>query len=441
MLSHGLRNITGDTMLRRFSLYGFLKNQQYYDYFLLLAFRQMGLSFFLIGVLIAFREIMINIMEIPTGAIADLSGRRKCMILSFIAYIISFATFGLSGMAAVEGRLAQNLLIPFLFLAMFFFAIGDAFRTGTHKAMIFMWLHIQGRTDERTKVYGYTRSWSKIGSAVSVILACFFVFLTSNFIYVFLFSIIPYILSIINFLGYSDEVDGKINDKTSIGDMIKHLRETLVVSLKQASLRRLILESMGFEGFFKASKDYLQPILRAAAIPVTAALFAHVYLTDEQKSVVLIGPVFFLLFILSAMASRNAYRLVNKPGQEDRTARLLWGLSVLIFMALLPAMYYGIHWIMIAGFVVLYVIQNLWRPVLISRFDAHSDKEKGATILSIESQAKSISTMFLAPPLGLAIDVVKNYGIGMSEFWPVGVLGVLISMGFFLTARNYAQED
>ena len=43
-------------MLRRFSLYGFLKNQQYYDYFLLLAFRQMGLSFFLIGVLIAFRQ-------------------------------------------------------------------------------------------------------------------------------------------------------------------------------------------------------------------------------------------------------------------------------------------------------------------------------------------------------------------------------------------------
>lgn len=442
MLSHGLRKeYYREIMLRRFSLYGFLKNQQYYDYFLLLAFRQMGLSFFLIGVLIAFREIMINIMEIPTGAIADLSGRRKCMILSFIAYIISFATFGLSGMAAVDGRFAQHLLIPFLFLAMFFFAIGDAFRTGTHKAMIFMWLHIQGRTDERTKVYGYTRSWSKIGSAVSVVLACFFVFLTSNFIYVFFFSIIPYILSIINFLGYSDEVDGKINDKTSIGDMIKHLRETLVVSLKQASLRRLILESMGFEGFFKASKDYLQPILRAAAIPVTAALFAHIYLTDEQKSVILIGPVFFLLFILSAMASRNAYRLVNKPGQEDKTARLLWGVSVVIFMPLLPAMYYGIHWIMIAGFVVLYVIQNLWRPVLISRFDAHSDKEKGATILSIESQAKSISTMFIAPPLGLAIDMVKNYGIGVSEFWPVGVLGVLISLGFFLTAKNYAQEE
>jgi hypothetical protein len=219
--------------------------------------------------------------------------------------------------------------------------------------------------------------------------------------------------------------------------MLKHLKETLGVSVKQASLRRIVLESMGFEGFFKASKDYLQPILKAAALPLTAVLFASIQLTDEQKSVVLIGPVFFVLFVLSAMASRNAYRLVSKPGQEDKTAHHLWGMSVVIFLVLLPAMYWGTYWIMIAGFVVLYIIQNLWRPVLISRFDAHSDKEKGATILSIESQAKSLSTMIIAPPLGFAIDLARNHGIGSSEFWPVGVLGALIALGFFLTGRSY----
>ena len=363
------------------------------------------------------------------------------MIFSFIAYIISFATFGLSGMAAIEGKLPHRTLIPLLFLAMFFFGIGDAFRTGTHKAMIFTWLRIQGRTDERTKIYGYTRSWSKIGSAVSVILACFFVFTTSNFIYVFFFAIIPYILNIINFLGYPKEVDGKIEKRTSIGEIIRHLKETLMVSVKQASLRRLILESMGFEGFFKASKDYLQPILKAAALPMTAVLFASIQLSDEQKSVVLIGPVFFMLFIMSAFASRNAYRLVPKPGQEDRTARLLWGLSIVIFLVLFPTMYYGIHWIMITGFVVLHIMQNLWRPVLISRFDAHSDEAKGATVLSIESQAKSLSTMIIAPLLGLAIDIVRNHGIGVSEFWPIGVLGVVIALGFFLTAMKSEQTE
>jgi MFS family permease len=386
--------------------------------------------------IISYCLIMVNIMEIPSGAIADLRGRRRSMIFSFVAYIISFAVFGLTGTAAMNGSLAQHTLIPLLFLAMSFFAIGDAFRSGTHKAMIFMWLYIHGRSEENTRVYGYTRSWSKIGSAVSVILACSFVFATSNFIYVFFFAIIPYILNIINFFGYPKELDGSIAEDLSIVKMVRHLKETLLVSIKQASLRRLILESMGFEGFFKAFKDYLQPILKAAAIPLTALLFSGIQLSDEQKSVVLIGPVFFVLFVLSALASRNAYRLVESPGQEDGTARMLWGWSVVIFLVLLPAMYFGIHWIMITGFVVLYVIQNLWRPVLISRFNAHSDKSKGATILSIESQAKSSSTMIIAPVLGLAIDLARSHKIGESEFWPVGVLGLVIALGFFLTAKR-----
>jgi len=423
-------------MLRRFSLYGFLKNQQYYEYFLLLAFRQMGLSYFIIGVLIAFREMVINIMEIPTGGVADLCGRRNSMIFSFMAYIFSFAIFGVCGIAATESKLSQHTLVPFLLFAMFFFAIGEAFRTGTHKALIFTWLRMQGRTNERTKIYGYTRSWSKIGSAVSVIVSCFIVFATSNFIYVFFFAIIPYTLNIINFLGYPKEIDCEMDKKTSLGDIIDHLKETLAALVKQTSLRRLIFESMGFEGFFKASKDYLQPILMAAALPLTIALFGGIQLSDEQRSVVLIGPVFFMLFIMSAFASRNAYRLVSKSGHDDKTARLLWGFGVLIFLVLLPALYFEIPWIMIMCFVVLYIVQNLWRPVLISRFDAHSDEANGATVLSIESQAKSLSTMIIAPVLGLAIDLVRNQGIGESEFWPIGVFGLLITLGFFLTARK-----
>ena len=45
-------------MLFRFSLYGFLKNQRYYDAFLILAFREKGLTFFQIGLLIGFREVL-----------------------------------------------------------------------------------------------------------------------------------------------------------------------------------------------------------------------------------------------------------------------------------------------------------------------------------------------------------------------------------------------
>ena len=56
-----------------------------------------GLSFLDIGLLIGFREICVYLLDIPSGAIADLHGRRRSMILSFSAYILSFSLFALAG--------------------------------------------------------------------------------------------------------------------------------------------------------------------------------------------------------------------------------------------------------------------------------------------------------------------------------------------------------
>ena len=94
------------------------------------------------------------------------------------------------------------------------------------------------------------------------------------------------------------------------------------------------------------------------------------------------------------------------------------------------------EWIeaIIIGFIALYIVQNIWRPVLISRFDAHSDETQGATILSIESQAKSLSTMIIAPLLGLSVDFARINNIGAHEFWPIGLLGFIIAIIFFLTS-------
>ena len=185
-------------MLARFSLYGFLKNQRYYEPFIILFFLEKGLSFAQIGLLVAFREFWINIAEIPSGALADLYGRRRCMVLSFGSYLLAFLLFGVSRS------------YPHLFGAMFFFAIGEAFRTGTHKAMIFTWLRLQGRKEDKTLVYGYTRSWSKLGSAFSIILATLFVMVHSSYASVFYYSMIPYLMGLLNFMGYPRELEGRL---------------------------------------------------------------------------------------------------------------------------------------------------------------------------------------------------------------------------------------
>lgn len=398
-------------MIKRFSLYGFLKNQRYFEPFIILFFLDRGLSFTQIGFLIAFRELFINIMEVPSGAIADLCGRRRSMILSFAAYIIAFAVFGFS-------RVYWHF-----FIAMAFFAIGEAFRTGTHKAMIFTWLRLEGRSAEKTKVYGYTRSWSKIGSAVSVVLATAFVLVMNDYAYVFFFSIIPYIIGVLNFLTYPKELEGQPEKGLSLRRVLAVLWESIRASMVVRRLRRLIVESMAFEGVFKATADYLQPVLKNAALllPILIAW------EDTRRSAVLVGVVYFILYLVSAYASRSSHRVTRYAGGEEGGSRLLWKVVFLLYLALIPLLFLGYYYVAIIGFIGLYVVQNFWRPILISRFEDYATEAAGATVLSIESQAKSVSTMVVAPVLGVLVDLVRAQNLG-GEFWPVATVAAIIAL-------------
>ena len=247
-------------MLARFSLYGFLKNQRYFEAFLVLAFLEKGLDFFAIGLLVAIRELTVNLVEIPSGALADVGGRRSAMILGFAAYIVSFAVLGLANGFAV------------LALGMVLYGVGDAFRTGTHKAMIFDWLHQAGREDERVKVYGYTRSWSKLGSAVSVVIAAVIVVVADGYRAVFLTAIVPYGLAIVNFLGYPRSLDRRETDAVGVGTVARHMLEAVRTAARRPRLRRLVLEAVGFDGVFGAVKDYLQPVTAALAVSIAVAM-------------------------------------------------------------------------------------------------------------------------------------------------------------------------
>lgn len=414
-------------MLFRFSLYGFLKNQRYFEPFLVLAFLDKGLSFLAIGTLIAFREIATNVLEIPSGSIADLLGRRRSMLVSFGAYLASFLVFWL----------AQEQLL--LWPAMFLFAIGEAFRTGTHKAMIFEWLRREGRADEKTKVYGQTRSWSKIGSAVSVVIGCALVFWLDSYASVFLLSAIPAALSIVNLASYPTYLDGEPQPGTGWRDVMAHSKTAISDAVRRPALRRLMAESMSFEGVFHASKDYLQPVLAAAAITwFSAYLDANPYSvvtwSESQRATLLIAPTYLALYLASAFASRRAHRVVATVGDESRAARLLWAVTATLFGAMLLGELTATITISIAAFVMLHVIQNLWRPILLSRLD-HATDGSSAVTLSVESQARRTATMLLAPVFGAVIDATQaQSGDAIGSHWPIAAVGGALALLMLATA-------
>ncbi len=360
----------------------------------MLVFLDQGLSFLVIGLLLACRDLTVNLLEIPSGALADSFGRRGAMVISFVAYIISFLL------------LATAASTWAFFVGMFLYGVGDTFRTGTHKAMIFEWLRLQGRSEERTAIYGLTRSWSQLGSAVSGIIAAGFVLISGSYDYVFYFAVIPYAANLLNLATYPKELDGDHEKAHSFAESLGQLKTSLKNSAGKPQLRRLMLEAMGWEGVFNAIKDYLQPVLQTVAILGVAAFWASpdsghqpaaAIFNEAQTTALLIGPVYAILFLLSAWASRSSHRLVDRSGSESAAANQLWKWNFLVFSGIAVAAWFQWNILLVLGLVVLHVFKNLWRPILISRIDTHSDPKEGATILSIESQSQRLATMILAP--------------------------------------------
>jgi len=411
--------ITKDLQYYKFSAYGFLKNLRFFDPFLLLFLRSVGLSFFQIGLLFSIREISVTVLEVPTGIVADWLGRKSAMIFSFLSYILSFALFYLFSSFALFA------------LAMFLFGIGEAFRTGTHKAMIFDYLRWKNIADQKTAYYGHTRSWSQRGSALSSLIAGALVLLVRNYRVVFLATIFPYILELGLMISYPPELNG-LGESSRSGRKGFDWR-ALVEVLRTAEFRRGILNSAVYDGLFKAVKDYLQPVLRTLALSLPVLLAWQ----SEQRSAIVIALVYFLIFMLSARASRSSDLFRQRFRNLPVAVNVSFVIGVLL-TALVGLFYYG-NWTgwAVVLFVSLYVFQNLRRPMNISYISDVIPAQLMATGLSIESQVKTAVIAILAPIIGWLAD---HFQIGIA----LAVVAVIVALSFplyFLRGSNSEPGD
>ncbi|MCJ7715575.1 MAG: MFS transporter [Anaerolineales bacterium] len=387
--------IPRDRMFYKFSLYGFLKNLRFFDPFILLIFRSYGLSFFQIGLLYSIRDIAANILEIPTGVVADSFGRRRAMVSAFVAYIGSFVIF----------YFMKDFL--FLSLAMVLFAFGDAFRTGTHKALILEYLKIQGISDLKVAYYGLTRSASQFGSAINALIAAGLVFYTGSYRVMFLASTIPYLLDLINVSTYPKSLDGSIKrvQKGEIWIRVKSTFQEFIQIFSSGSVMRPLLNSASFAGVFKSTKDYLQPVLAALAL----SLSVFTGLEDTRREAVIIGLVYFGIYFLTSLASRRAYLFSGRFQSLSRAVNFtyLLGAGVLIFSGVTSNL--QIMLLTISGFLFLYVLNNIRRPINIGIISDQISSKVMASGLSAEAQLTTIFSAIVAPLLGLLVD---SLGLG-----------------------------
>jgi len=386
-----------DRMFWKFRTYGLLKNLRFFDPFLVLFFREAGLTYLAIGSLYAIREVSTNLLEIPTGVVADAFGRRRAMIASFVSYLASFALFGIFSSYAMYAP------------AMVLFALGEALRSGTHKAMILEHLRQRGLEDGSVTYYGKTRAASQFGSALAALMGAGVVFWAGSYRVAFLASMIPYVLALLLMVTYPKGLDGHIERIAwSWRGAFRRVRDTVRTSgaaLRQQLLLRGLFSGGAFDAVFRATKDYLQPILQAQ----TLALPLFLSLGEEQRVAVVVGAVFFVIYLATSFASSRA-GLVREKAKSLSTAingTYLVGMGFLVAAGL--AGWIGWEAGAIAAYLLLYAAQNVRRPMIVGYVSEHIDHRMMATGLSVETQLRTVLAAVFAPLLGLLAD---RLGVG-----------------------------
>ena len=410
MMSEQTTQDMRDLQFLKFRTYGFLKNLRFFDPFLILFLRETGLSFLAIGALVSIREIAANILEIPTGVLADAFGRRKAMLLGFSAYLLSFVLFYLGS------------TFWMFVLAMTTFAFGETFRSGTHKAMILEHLRITRIEDRKVFYYGKTRAASQLGSALASLIAAGLVLWTGSYRIIFLASTVPYVLNLLLLASYPRVLDGEhivLRGKgwRLVGAQFTSTIRGLLATLRDPCTVRGLLSSASFDALFKSTKDYLQPIVQAQALVVPVLLS----LRGEQRTAILVGCVYFLIYLATSVASSRAGAVQARLKSLSRGINLTLVAGIGLLIGGGAAAWLDLEGLAIAGFLGVYMLQNLRRPLVVGYLADRFDHCSMASGLSVEVQLRTIIMAGMAPLLGWLADQVG-----------VGAAIVYVSVGVFL---------
>ncbi len=410
MIEKPHKMILQDFQIKKFCLYGFLKNLKFFEPYLIIYLMSNNINLFQIGVLIAVRELIVNVFEIPSGLIADYFGRKKELYFCFGFYIAAFIAFFLTDSFVLAA------------VGMIFFGLGEAFRSGTHKAMIYSYLDFKGWQSEKTFVFGRTRSFSLIGSALSSLVGIALILLVPSDSYIFLFSVVPYILDLVLIMSYPKFLDVADKDHdTSLKEVVMGVVNSFRINKK---LRNILIEEGMSEATFSYVKDMIQPILEIIILGSGLSIIAS--LTAEDNLKVILGIVYAVLNLFGSYFSKHSYIL--KGRRANTTCLLFLHLSYAILFALL-AVFTKQYLFVCAIYLLLFILHSVRKPIFVDEIDNNIEKANRATVISASAQAKSIFLMVFAPVLGF----VANYiGIGLVMV----ILSVLFVATFGLLKQN-----
>jgi len=354
-----------------------------------------GLSMQSIMILQGVYSISIVVMEIPSGYLADVVGRRKTLIMGVVLGAMGFGVYSIS--FGFIGFLIAEVIL----------GIGQSFVSGADSALLYDSLLEDGREKEYTRFEGRITSLGNLAEAIAGIGGGLLALLSLRTPYIA--QTIVYALAIPASIGLREPIKQTPVLKANFREIL-HITEFALV--KNRELRRNIIFSS---------------LIGTATL--TMAWFAQPYFEHVGIELSWYGFLWTALNLTVAVTALLAYKLEVKIGQK---------LSVWIIALLIPGGYLalsGAH--SLAGLLILfafYMVRGFATPVLKDYINRITESNIRATVLSVRNFI--IRLLFAA--LGPFAGYIKDFYSLSQAFLLSGIIFMVLSL---ITAIVYLASD
>jgi len=368
-------------------MYTFLSNFNLSSGVWMLYLAYKGLSLFQIGIMEALFHLTSFIMEIPTGIVADLLGRRLSRIFGRVVAIV----------ATVLMVLSENIYgfsISFIFSALSY-----NLESGAGEALLFDSMKEVGIDNRYMKIMGRNEVILQISSALALLIGGYLA--TIDYASVYKVLLVVGVVTLINSFSFIEPSIGKVQKQENMFATFWHqLRESIEVLKISKKLGFLIVVTESFSVFFTTSFFYVQN-----------------YLKMNGRSEYRIGIVLAIGAIVSALGAWLAYKLEKKLGYK-KTLTMIIGVGVAFLWLLVSGTYSEV------AIVGLIMVESIEYVVMSDYINRLIPSERRATILSMKSMLFSLFMIIIFPLVGYIGDL---YSLKMSFIF-IATLSSIVSV-------------
>ena len=388
-------------------------NMQSSIWVLYLAYR--GLNLAQIGIVEGIYHATSILFEIPSGALADLLGRKRCMILSRICIAVSCMI-----MLFARG---------FWFFALSFIiqALGNNLNSGSEEALVYDSMKYTGQEDQYINVYGKINFIIEVSQGISTVAGG--ILAEFSYFWCYLACLAIAVLALVPVVFMAEVPFNTFHSSGCNGNQ-KDQAYTPPAHCPPKSITRIV--TLHFQTCFQILKSDIR-ILRIIiyystvfAAETLLFFYSQQYYFELGYNKIQISFILLLSGILSCAGAVMSERIFRKFGEK-----ISFIAALAIAMAFIGYRFQNII-LSITVFCIAGFFNSVLYPVQSELLNSLIPSEQRATLISVNSMFFSIAMILLFPLAGM-----------LADFWGLTVIftGTGLTLLMFTVFWHYAETN